>query len=293
MRKLKAITSFSACLELKNFHMNKLLVLSLILLSSFIQQTDSRTANFPKKVEYVSGLPKKEDFWIFIMAGQSNMAGRGLVEPEDTIPSPNVYTLNKENKWVLAKEPLHYYEPNLTGLDCGLSFAKDVSNAAGRRVVIGIVPTAVGGSAIEQWLGDSTYRNVKLYTNFKNKIEQASQVGTIKGILWHQGESNAHQKPFKNYKTNLTTLFSKFRMLAKNEKLPILAGELGSFVREREFHHYNDSVNLVLNRLAKSDRNFYVIKTSDLTHKGDSLHFDSKSQRLIGKRLAAQYLKIH
>jgi hypothetical protein len=271
--------------------MYKLAVLSLIVLSTFIQ-TDPRTASFPKKVEYVSSLPKKEDFWIFIMAGQSNMAGRGLVQPEDTIPSANVYTLNKGNKWVLAKEPLHYYESNLTGLDCGLSFAKDVSNAAGRRVCIGIVPTAVGGSAVEQWLGDSTYRNVKLFTNFKNKVELVSQVGTIKGILWHQGESNAHEKPFKNYGRNLTTLFAKFRALAKNDKLPIIAGELGSFVREREFHHYNDSVNVLLNRLTTTDKNFYVVKTSDLTHKGDSLHFDSNSQRQMGKRFAAQYLKI-
>jgi hypothetical protein len=272
--------------------MHKLLIAGIIVLSAFIQQTDPRTANFPKKVEYVSSLPKKEDFWIFVMAGQSNMAGRGLVQPEDTVASPKVYTLNRENRWVLAKEPLHYYEPNLTGLDCGLSFAKDIASAAGSNIRIGIVPTAVGGSAVEQWLGDSSYRNVKLFTNFKNKIEQASKVGTIKGILWHQGESNAHQKPFKNYRANLNSLFSRFRMLAQNENLPILAGELGAFVREREFHHYNDSVNLVLNNMARSDKNFYVVKTNDLTHKGDSLHFDSKSQRLMGKRLATAYLNI-
>jgi len=60
------------------------------------------------------------------MVGQSNMAGRGLVEPQDTISDAAIFTLNREMTLVSAKEPLHFYEPNLSGLDCGLSFAKEL-----------------------------------------------------------------------------------------------------------------------------------------------------------------------
>ncbi|MBK8280134.1 MAG: hypothetical protein IPK94_08490 [Saprospiraceae bacterium] len=39
------------------------------------------------------------------MAGQSNMAGRGLLEPEDTIPDPRIFTLDVSDHWVQAKSP--------------------------------------------------------------------------------------------------------------------------------------------------------------------------------------------
>lgn len=274
--------------------MQKLFILILVVFiaTAFTTSTDPRTANFPKKVEFVSSLPAKENFWIFIMAGQSNMAGRGLVEPEDTIPSTKVYSITKDNQWILAKEPLHFYEPNLTGLDCGLSFGKTLASAVEDRIYIGIIPTAIGGSAVEQWVGDSTYRNVKLFTNFTEKAQLAMKVGTIKGIIWHQGETNAHEKPFVNYESNLKQLISKFRKTVGNERLPVIAGELGSFLREKEFNHYNDSVNYVLKKMASSDKYFHVIATHDLTHKGDSLHFDSRSQRIMGNRMAEKYLQL-
>jgi hypothetical protein len=279
--------------SIKNFIAKKVLIGFLILLTAFAEQTDPRTVNFPKQTEYVLSLPSnKKNFWIFIMAGQSNMAGRGFVEPEDTVASLKVYTINKQNQWVLAKEPLHFYEPALTGLDCGLSFGKHLSESVDDNIHIGIIPTAVGGSAVEQWLGDSAYRGVKLFTNFKTKVEMAAKVGTIKGILWHQGETNAHEKPFRNYKANLQELFMRFRAVAQDKKLPILAGELGSFLRESEFGHYADSVNFVLKGISEKDKNVLVIETSDLTHKGDSLHFNSASQRTMGKRFADRYLKL-
>ena len=41
---------------------------------------------------------------IFLLIGQSNMAGRGLVEAQDQQPHPRVLTLNKEGRWVPAIE---------------------------------------------------------------------------------------------------------------------------------------------------------------------------------------------
>jgi hypothetical protein len=112
----------------------------------------------------------KENVWVFILAGQSNMAGRGLVEAEDTIPNERVYTINNAGEIIPAREPLHWYEPLLTGLDCGLSFGKTLAPHLPDSVTILILPTAVGGSSISQWIGDSTYRNVKLLSNFNEKI---------------------------------------------------------------------------------------------------------------------------
>ncbi|MEO5563597.1 MAG: sialate O-acetylesterase [Chitinophagaceae bacterium] len=248
------------------------------------QQIETSSNHFPVTQEKVTSMPPKENFYIFLMAGQSNMAGRGFVQPWDTISSPQVLTLNKNNEWVYAKEPLHYYEPERTGLDCGLSFGKKLSKLYGKDITIGLVPCAVGGSSIEQWLGDSTYRNVTLYSNFMKKVTTAAPYGVIKGMLWHQGEANAG-KGYKNYKQNLQTFFEKVRTDIGVPGLKIYAGELSSFLN-RTSNPFADSVNTDLRNLSASMPHMYVIPTSDLTPKSDTIHFDSKSQRLMGERFA-------
>lgn len=256
-------------------------------LLSCTDKPESGRVNFPKQTLYVSNLPLKENFWIFIMAGQSNMAGRGFVGPEDTIPSKHIYTINKDNRWILAKEPLHFNEPSSAGLDCGLSFARELlSRLNDTSVYIGLLPCAVGGSSAEQWLNDSTFRNVKLFSNLTTRMSLASEYGTIKGILWHQGENNANPEGFRNYRQNLRKLFSAFRKSAQNDSLQILTGEIGSFLNKKTFGFYPDSVNLALKETADSDKNISLIRTGDLTHGGDTIHFDSRSLRILGKRYA-------
>ncbi len=264
-----------------------LLVLAFFVLSCR-KDFEERSVSFPKTREYIARLPKKENFWIFILAGQSNMAGRGLVTPEDTISTTHVLAIDTILQWYFAKEPLHFYEPSLKGLDCGLAFGKELDRALNDSIYIGIVPCAVGGSSAEQWLGDSLHRNVKLYSNFESKVKAAGEVGVIKGILWHQGESNAHPGKIKPYRDQLEMLFGKFRTTVGNDSLPIVVGELGSFMKFKN-GLYADSINQVLWQLKNSDRNIQVVKTDDLTHRGDSVHFDSQSLRTMGKRFADEY----
>jgi hypothetical protein len=45
---------------------------------------------------------------IYLLIGQSNMAGRGTVEEQDRVPNPSVLTFTKENKWISAVDPLHF-----------------------------------------------------------------------------------------------------------------------------------------------------------------------------------------
>jgi len=232
---------------------------------------------------------KKENLWVFIMAGQSNMAGRGIVEPEDTVTNKRIFSINKDGQMIIAKEPLHFYEPERTGLDCGLSFARALIAKIPDSVSVLIIPTAVGGSSIIQWLGDSIFRNVKLFSNFAEKVGIAKKNGVIKGILWHQGESDANEINIPLHKQRLHALFSKFRAEVGNNELPILLGELGSFSNNpADF----SLINKAIHDYAAGDKNSRVISTSDLKDKGDHLHFDSEGQRTMGKRFAEAYLKM-
>jgi len=259
----------------------------MLCITGFAQNND-RTVNFPKTEEKVDKLPPKENLWVFIMAGQSNMAGRAFVEPQDTISHPRVITINKNNEWVYAKEPLHFYEPDLAGLDSGLSFGKELAERTRDHITIALIPCAVGGSSVEQWLNDAMHRDVKLLSNFKEKVDFAQQHGTIKGILWHQGESDAKPSLLPAYKERLPMLFKTFREYIQNDSLPIMAIHLGLFADRNELLRW-DAINAVMNLMPYKDRNFYAITSEGLKHKGDSLHFNSKSQREMGKRFATQF----
>ncbi len=267
-------------------------LISLILVSCKQQSredpTAGRTKYFPKQEVKVNQMPTKHNLWVFVMAGQSNMAGRALVAPEDTVPDPRILTINKDHQWILAKEPLHFYEPSLRGLDCGMSFGREMLRQVPDSVSIALIPCAVGGSSVEQWLGDSLFRGVKLYSNFREKVLFAGKYGTVKAILWHQGENNAKAKDLPSYGGKLKALIAKFRHTAGDDTLPFLAGELGVF-RAPPFQYLKDSINNIIHRVAGQDKNVHVVSSDQLTCKADSIHFNARSQRSLSRRYARIY----
>ena len=110
-----------------------------------------------------------------------------------------------------------------------MSFGRELIKHVPDSVSIALIPCAVGGSSIQKWLGDSLFRNVHLLSNFKNKLDFANQYGIVKGILWHQGESNATPEFIPEYRQYLEKLISEFRGAAGNNSLTFVIGELGSF----------------------------------------------------------------
>ena len=266
---------------------NNLPLLILFILFSFREYKDNRTLNFPKSVELVNKIPEKNKVWIFICAGQSNMAGRAFVEPMDTLSNKRILSINREGQLIYAKEPLHFYEPSRTGLDCGVAFGQTIINNIPDSISILIIPTAVGGSSVGQWLGDSTHRNVKLLSNFREKVDSAKKYGQIKGILWHQGENDANTMDIPLYNSKLSSLFHTFRTITGNTNLPILIGELGSFSKDKiNWELLNEKII----EYSKTDGYSVVISTFDLQDIGDSVHFNSAGQRMMGQRMAVEYL---
>lgn len=237
-------------------------------------------------------LPSKENLWIFVLAGQSNMSGRGAIEAQDTIPNNRILTINSKNEIRLAKAPLHHiYEPQNPGygLGCGMSFGSEMLKHVPDDVSILIIPTAVGGSAIAHWIDDETWRGVALSSNFKERVQAAQKHGTVKGILWHQGESDANAEKTSRYQERLNILFKRFRKVVGNEELPIVLGKLGSFFFKSENW---ENVNKKMEAYVASDKFSGIIETADLDHRGDRIHFNSAAQREMGKRFANAMLKL-
>lgn len=268
---------------------NVLFILFCFTLSSYSScQTGNRPTGFLKQTESLTKMTGAENVWVFIMAGQSNMAGRGVVEPNDLIAEKRLLTINKDGLPVIAREPLHFYEPSLAGLDCGYSFGTTMLRNIPDSISILLIPCAVGGSSISQWLGDSVHRNIRLFSNFLEKIAIGRKLGTVKGILWHQGESDANDRDIPLYGKRLSVLISRFRSAAADSNLPVLLGELGSFSGDKMNW---DLVNLAIREYSLQDSMTAVITTADLQHKGDNIHFDSEGQRKMGARFAEAYLK--
>jgi len=262
------------------------LVMFLICLSALVHAQEERVQYFPKKIDFPEKLPHKKDVWIFIMAGQSNMAGRGVVEPPDTLPNPRILTINRNNEIIIAKEPLHFYEPNLTGLDGGVSFARELIKHR-NSITILLVPAAVGGSSSTQWLGDSLHRNVRLLSNFETRVAAVKKYGTIKGILWHQGEADTEPKLIPGYEGRLQKIFAQLRLYCDNATLPILIGELGSFSGNQANW---DLINQSIHHYVSTDKQAAVVDTDDLKPKDDKIHFNSEGQRMMGERMAKTFL---
>ena len=91
-------------------------------------------------------LPGKDDFHLFLLAGQSNMAGRGAIEAEDQVPHPRVLALNAAGEWVPAVAPLHW-DKSVAGVGLGRSFGIALAEAE-PDITIGLIPAACGGSPI-------------------------------------------------------------------------------------------------------------------------------------------------
>ncbi|HUU42399.1 MAG TPA: sialate O-acetylesterase, partial [Planctomycetota bacterium] len=58
-------------------------------------------------VANAEGTPKSK-VHVYLLLGQSNMAGRGKVEPQDREMHPRVFMLTKEGTWVPASEPVQF-----------------------------------------------------------------------------------------------------------------------------------------------------------------------------------------
>lgn len=227
------------------------------------------------------------DFHLYLLVGQSNMAGRGKV---DSLSNPNnsrLLMLTKNNEWITAKDPLHFDKPKVAGVGPGLRFAETMlAYSKNKNIKIGVIPCAVGGTAIESWQPGAEALGVHPYDDAIQRLHIAMKSGVLKGIIWHQGEGNSSEEKSKVYLSRLEELIKRFREEAGNKNVPFVAGELG---------HYRDRyllINQVLKELPTKVSNTAVAKADGLIHKGDGTHLDAASARILGERFAEKMFQL-
>ncbi|MFT3936208.1 MAG: sialate O-acetylesterase [Chitinophagaceae bacterium] len=225
-------------------------------------------------------------FELYILAGQSNMAGRGpLTDSLKAMGSDSLFSFSKEQQWVPAHHPLHFDKPAIVGAGPGLAFGIEMCKAK-PHLRIGLIPCAVGGTPIEHWLPGAydSATNTHPWDDALARIKAAMQYGVIKGIIWHQGEANSNPAAAAKYIEQLSEFITRVRKLVGNPRLPFVAGELGYFFTSA------NNINTVLQTLPSTVPFTAVASAANLTDKGDHLHFDAASANELGKRYAAKML---
>ncbi|HNR71458.1 MAG TPA: sialate O-acetylesterase [Verrucomicrobiota bacterium] len=236
-----------------------------------------------------ASLPAKEKLELYLLLGQSNMAGRGQLADEDQTPHPRVLVFTRQNQWEPAVEPITHDKPALLGVGPGLAFGKAMARKK-PGATIGLVPCALGGTPLRRW-----QRGGDLYSNAVHRARRAMRDGTLAGILWHQGESDAGAATnASSYGARLGQMVQDLRAELGAPGLPFVAGQIGEFLYDRgpDRSPYAREVNAAIARLPRAVPGTGCARSKGLKDKGDQLHFDAASQRELGRRYAAVLLRL-
>jgi hypothetical protein len=223
------------------------------------------------------------DFDLFLLIGQSNMAGRGPVEAQDKEIIPRVFMLNKEMAWVPAVDPLHFDKPDVAGVGLGRTFAKTLIWAK-PSASIGLIPAAFGGTSLDEWKPGE-----KLYAEAVRRTLEAMKSGKLRGILWHHGEADAGTEAHVNsYRERFANLVQHLREDLHSPDVPVVVGELGEFQKGKFTRQMNEQLALIPFVVPHSA----FVSSAGLVDKGDSLHFGSASAREFGRRYGMAFLTL-
>jgi hypothetical protein len=256
------------------------------------------------------------NFYIYICFGQSNMEGNAQWEAQDVGNVDERFqmlaTCNFDNpkrtlgNWYKAECPIVSPVGKLGPTDYfGRTMVQELPDKK-----IGVIAVAMGGSPIEMFDKDlyaekikekeqgggtpwwaqlaNNYYGGNPYGRIIEMAKKAQQVGVIKGILLHQGESNNGDEKWpgmvkKIYKDMLHDLGLK-------------ASEVPIFVGETEYENMGGGCswhNHVVAKIPEVIPTGHVVSADGIPGNGvDPWHFSAAGYRTFGKRYAEKVLDV-
>lgn len=216
----------------------------------------------------------------FLIIGQSNMAGRGLIENARPLNDNNgKIKVLRNGRWQTIFRPV-----NPDRSFAGTCLAEDFALAyslANPDVEVGIIPCADGGTNLDQWLP-----NTLLFDNAIFNAKLAMRTSHLSGILWHQGEADTLDELYPLYLEKLSIIMTELRR-DLGEDLPIVVGGLGDFLATRELNPFLKNyvrINDALINFSKTFPRVAFASAEGLTCNPDQLHFNADSLKEFGLR---------
>ena len=253
------------------------------------------------------------NFYIYICFGQSNMEGNAMWEQQDVGVDPRFQMLatcnfnntnpnRKLGNWYTAECPIVSPDGKLGPTDYfGRTMVEQLPDKK-----IGVIAVAMGGSPIEMFDKDLYEQKMKdnpsewwvtlakrhyggnPYGRIIEMAKKAQEVGVIKGILLHQGESNNGDEKWpgmvkKIYKDMLHDLGLK-------------SSDVHIFVGETEYENMGGGCswhNHVVAKIPEVIPTGHVVSAEGIPGNGvDPWHFSAAGYRTFGKRYAESVLDV-
>ena len=225
---------------------------------------------------------------LVLCIGQSNMAGRGLMDAGAADTLRSVYLFNGDG-FERAAEPMNRY--STVRKELGMQRVGPVGSFAARYAEVtgapvGVVVNARGGSSIDEWLTGS---ETDYLAKAVERIRAAGDWGDVAAVLWHQGEADsAHPE---RYEAKLRRLVGILRTELGNPSLPVVFGEIAHWNWTRRAEG-TAPFNAMLRRLRIPHT--ACVSAEGLAPMKDETdpHFSAASQRELGRRYAEALLKL-
>ena len=253
------------------------------------------------------------NFHIYLAFGQSNMEGQGDISNEDRNVDERFQVMwaadngscnqgMSKGKWSKAVPPLAHC--NGAKLGPADYFGRTMVEKTDSKIKVGIIEVAVAGCSIKLFDKDnySSYVNSQRgqdwmiqrinayggnpYGRLIEMAKKAQEDGVIKGIIFHQGETDAGDD---NWPSAVKKVYDNIiKDLGLGDDIPFLAGEvLRSGV--------SSGANQKIAKLPQQSKNFYVISSEGFNQAlgdGQNVHFTSQEYRDFGKRYAEKMIEV-
>ena len=253
------------------------------------------------------------NFHIYLAFGQSNMEGQGNIENQDKTVDERFQILwsadngscsgKTKGQWAKATPPLaHCNNAKLGPTDY---FGRTMVEKTDSQIKVGVVVVAVAGCSIKLFDKD----NYKSYistatatqswmTGYINQYggnpygrliemaKKAQEDGVIKGIIFHQGETDAGDG---NWPSAVKKVYDNIiKDLGLGSDIPFLAGEV---LRSGVSKGANNNIA----KLPQQSKNFYVVSSEGFNQAlgdGQNVHFTAQEYRDFGKRYAEKMIEV-
>jgi len=236
---------------------------------------------------------------IYLFIGQSNCAGRGpMLQQDSTEIQEGVWLLNDSGIPEPAKAPFNRYSNirkslSMQQIGPAFSFGQIMYEKRGHKVLI--IQNAKGGSGLAEWENEDPEAITYLDTTLMRAIP-ALQYGVLKGIVWHQGETDtSNGSAGEIYITRFNRMISRLREAMKvGEEVPVLVGELGQWEWEKTelIEAFNEET---LPKITETVPNCHKIESDGLECRSEDHtdpHFSRTANIELGKRYAEKMLEI-
>ena len=245
------------------------------------------------------------NFHIYLAFGQSNMEGQGTIESKDKTVDPRFQMFStidnfngrKLGTWNDAIPPLANKHGGLGPSDY---FGRTLVEKLDPQIKVGVVVVAIAGCSIVAFDSpiDQSYMSTQAgwfkdivkdygddpYQRLVEMAKKAKEDGVIKGIIFHQGETDEGDSDWPN---KVKKVYDRLvKDIGLDENIPFFAGEV-------PYNGSSKGTNSNIRQLPNKSKNFYLVSAEGLNDLDMMrIHFSSQGYRDFGKRYAEKVMEV-